>query len=292
MQSASIGIAMRSLLKVLSLFLIIIALFGQVRYYLGLGIANVGYVRLNRIIASDPATLINPTGKFIQAAGYFAAAEGISGSDSAGLQRGRMKTRVTVDSFLDIGEVFDTLHEPVVALHWYTLASEIDPGHSDPWYQMAVSTNWRLTADSRNPRLSLDLLNKALVADNFSSAEAQADAYFYTGALVCNYLGSKASECIPYYEMAVKLNSSHAFALMELGRNYYRFDSNLDRAIAVIKRALETEDSFELKWAYFHLGEAYREAGEREQAAAQYNMALAIDPQWVQALRSKQEIDP
>ena len=69
---------------------------------------------------------------------------------------------------------------------------------------------------------------------------------------------------------------------------YYARDKDVAMAEAEIRQALEL--SPQNKWAYVHLGGIYRQEGWIEEAAAMYQQALEIDPEFEAAQRELQAL--
>jgi tetratricopeptide (TPR) repeat protein len=248
---------------------------------------NLGYVALNESVAQSEGPLDTIAARFSQADGYFrAAAVGMPAGEAT---RGRELARLEAGNLLRYGHLYDGLKDYQRALYWYDLASQAGQ-LSDPLYYQGLIINWRLPAEERDAEHALTLLLQAAERRQFSRATIEADNAYRIGLLYCNYLGASPDECLSYYRQALERDPGHTFAAMELGRQLYKKEGELALAEAYLVTALETEDSFEKKWAYYHLGELYREAGLTLLAEEQYRSALVIDPTFAPALQGLEDL--
>lgn len=196
------------------------------------------------------------------------------------------------------------------ALWWYERAAEIEPGLSDPWYyiglayegmgewmdaleayELAVNTDAFITVGRSSPYYRMgEIYQQQLVKQQVESALAAYEAAIKLGDFDnkweisdCHYergrilqqMGMNPAKYMAEYQRAIKMNPEHASAHVHLGLAYYTQYKDVERAEAEIKLAIELTQN---KWAYYHLGEIYRQKGRKDEAKMMYKQALEIDP--------------
>jgi tetratricopeptide (TPR) repeat protein len=222
-----------------------------------------------------------------------------------------LRAGVTAEDFIEAGEEARKAKRYDEALTWYQKAARLEPGLGDPWYflglvyedqqrwlgaleaydravaddrldqvrdssphyRTGIIYQWRL--DPRRTEEALAAYDAALAADEFDSEVQAADCHYKRGE-VLRWQKADPDEYIAEFRQALELNPKHASAYILLGLAYYDRDKDATVAEAEILRALEM--SPQSKWAYYHLGEIYRQEGRADEAAAMYQQALEIDP--------------
>lgn len=157
---------------------------------------------------------------------------------------------------------------------------------SEPAYYAGLIYQSRL--DPRKPGRALELYNTALTLNQFSTPGMLADCHYRRGDIL-RIEGRKVDEYIAAFEAAVAANPQHAWAHARLGQAYYRRDGDAAAAEAELKRAIAlTADN---KWMYVILGDVYRLEGRTEEARAEYEQAVEIDPEFVEAHARLRSLD-
>jgi tetratricopeptide (TPR) repeat protein len=202
-----------------------------------------------------------------------------------------------------------------LAHDWYDKATLLEPAWSDPLYYKALAFKaqgqWedvllayeqaRQLSDfhtvpisdfyfnqglfyQQNPArpdisLAVEMYDQALLADDFSSSELKAEAFYKRGE-VYGWQGRDPRESITDFQQALSLNSRHHWARLRLGNAIYWTSKDVDAAVSEIEAAIKVwpRDSIYRKWPYLFLGEIYRDAGENASAVAAYEEALRHDP--------------
>jgi tetratricopeptide (TPR) repeat protein len=159
----------------------------------------------------------------------------------------------------------------------------IGVGRSSIHYRKGVIYQWRL--DPRQTETALAAYEAAIELDDFSNDRDAADCHYKRGEIL-RWTGAESDECIAAYRQALDLNPDHVAAHIYLGVAYYARYGDVALAEAEIRRALEL--GVQQQWAYYHLGEIYRQEGDTVRARAMYQQALEIDPAFAVA-RSRLE---
>ncbi|MGD8413142.1 MAG: tetratricopeptide repeat protein [Candidatus Latescibacterota bacterium] len=112
-----------------------------------------------------------------------------------------------------------------------------------------------------------------------AAAPEKADPYYYLGMM---YQGNERyDEAFAAFEKAVAVDPGATNALYQIGRTGVLSGENLDRAVAALKKYLETDPSPGQPTpanAHWRLGMCYELMGELEKARAEFETALALDP--------------
>jgi tetratricopeptide (TPR) repeat protein len=107
----------------------------------------------------------------------------------------------------------------------------------------------------------------------------KADPYYYLGMM---YQGNERyDEAFAAFEKAVAVDPGATNALYQIGRTGVLSGENLDRAVAALKQYLETEPPPGQPTpanAHWRLGMCYELMGDLEKARAEFEAALALDP--------------
>jgi tetratricopeptide (TPR) repeat protein len=167
-----------------------------------------------------------------------------------------------------------------------TAAVFTEVGRSSSYYHIGVLCEQRLGPPQVERALSA--FEAALAVDDFSSDEEAADCHYRRGAILWRE-GRDPQECIAEFQRAVELNHRHVQAHILLGVAYYAQYGDAVVAEAEIREALEL--SPREKWAYVRLGDIHRQEGRIGEAAAAYERALEIDPNFEAAQRRLQALN-
>ena len=228
------------------------------------------------------------------------------------------RARVTVEEMLARGEAERSAKRYDEAMAWYERTMRLEPDLGDTWYflgrnyeslkewtqaikaykEAMLRADFQHTGRSNPPyrlglvlRRHLDppqledalaLYDQALAIDDFATTADEADCHFQRGDVLRVQKGD-INEYMAEFERAIALDPKHAWAHARLGWAYYVRDHDTSRAESEVLRAVEL--SPRQKWFYIILGDLYRQEGHTAQAAAAYEEALAIDPDFEPARR-------
>lgn len=173
------------------------------------------------------------------------------------------------DRLLDIKA---TLHfengDTLNAIKAYEKAIDINP---NPEYIISLGSMY---AQTRNP-LALALADALLQTP---AANAQMQAIFIKG-LYYNYTGEK-SKAIYYFDNCLKLDYRYIMAYRE--KAICLFDlAKYNEAVDVLQKALIIQKTFDE--GYYWMGRCYEKLDKRTDAIENYQLALQIDPNYLEA---------
>jgi len=158
----------------------------------------------------------------------------------------------------------DTLN----AIKAYEKAIDINP---NPEYIISLGSMY---AQTRNP-LALALADALLQTP---AANAQMQAIFIKG-LYYNYTGEK-EKAIYYFDNCLKLDYRYIMAYRE--KAICLFDlAKYNEAVDVLQKALIIQKTFDE--GYYWLGRCYEKLDKRKEAIENYQLALQIDPNYLEA---------
>jgi tetratricopeptide (TPR) repeat protein len=230
---------------------------------------------------------------------------------------------LTAEDFVNAGEVARKAELYDQAMAWYERAMRLEPDLGDPWYHVGLlyesQGRWfqaldaydRAMASGRfrqvgrssphyrsgfiyqsrlEPRqrdVALAAYEAAIEADDFNTGEEAANAHHRRGELLW-WMGGNPDEYITEYQRAIELNPKHVSAHVLLGVAYYIRYGDVAMAEAEIHQALELSPSNQ--WAYLRLGNIYYQERRTGEAAAMYERALEIDPDFEAAQERLSEL--
>jgi tetratricopeptide (TPR) repeat protein len=231
---------------------------------------------------------------------------------------------VTAGSFVSAGEGARKAEKYEETLAWYQWALRLDMSRGDLWYYVGLihedQQQWQqsLTAYENavelghfrqvhrssphyrigniyqrqlNPRqedAALTAYETAIRIDRFSSRKEEADCHFKRGEILW-WQKTVSDEYIAEFQQAIALNPDHAGAHILLGITVFERNKDAGWAEAELLRGLELAP--QNKWAYYHLGEIYRQDGLRDEARAMYERAISLDPEFEVALEQLATLD-
>lgn len=201
------------------------------------------------------------------------------------------------------------------ALWWYYLAIDISPELGDPWYYLGLtfqSQKHRAEAlDAYDHALSasqflkintsdiyyrqaiiyqwfppyqdvnkaLDLYNKALSLNRFSSNGLKAQVLYHRG-IIYEWQHKPWSIIAEQYQQAVELRPSDYWAHLRLGNALYWEYKDVSLAETEFGKALNLWPDNDERFFFYQLsGNVYFDAGVAHQACQSYKHALEIQPQ-------------
>jgi tetratricopeptide (TPR) repeat protein len=91
------------------------------------------------------------------------------------------------------------------------------------------------------------------------------------------------------YQKSLDLQPDNYWALVDIGHLYLNDLKNLDKAEAYYRQALAADDKS--PYAYFYIGEVYRERGDKKTAEEWYRQALEHEPNWQAPLDRLKELE-
>ena len=173
------------------------------------------------------------------------------------------------DRFLDITATLyfengDTLH----AIQAFEKAIDINP---QPEYIISLGS---LYAQTKNP-MALAMADALLQAP---SAGAQKQALFIKG-LYFSYTGEKV-KALSFFDACLKLDYRDILAYREKAICLYDLNK-YSTAVDVLKQAVTVQNTFDE--GYYWLGRCYEKLGKQQDAIDNYQQALQIDPDYVEA---------
>jgi tetratricopeptide (TPR) repeat protein len=213
--------------------------------------------------------------------------------------------------FIRSGQLAHKAKQYEDALTWYRWADRALPGRADPWYYSGLvyedQGRWQDALDAyqhgldfggfryvRRSGLSyrsgliyqlwlepIDLdaalaaYETALKDNKFNNHLEKADCYYRRGQVLW-WQRSNLREAIDAFRQAIALDPGHVSAHILLGAAIYARQKDAGEAEAQLERALELAP--QNKWAFYHLGEIYRQEGRTSEASAMYGRALTLDP--------------
>jgi tetratricopeptide (TPR) repeat protein len=202
------------------------------------------------------------------------------------------------------------------ALTWYWWADRALPGRADPWYYAGLvyedQERWAKALDAYERGLDLSGfryvrrsslsyrsgliyqlrlepidLDAALAAyetalneDKFSSHLEKADCHYRRGEVLW-WQRKNLEEAISEFRQAIELSPKHVSAHVLVGAAIYAYQGDVVAAEAELEQAIALAPRN--KWAYYHLGEIYRQESLAAKAQAMYTRALELDPDFAVA---------
>ncbi|UCC65161.1 MAG: tetratricopeptide repeat protein [Anaerolineae bacterium] len=231
---------------------------------------------------------------------------------------------LTTEDFIHRGEEARKAKQYDEAMAWYERAMRLEPGLGDPWYYVGLlyenqqqwlpaldayeravamkrfvqvhrsSPHYRAgilyqgRLDPRQPEKALAAYEAALDAGDFSSRVEVTDCHYKRGWILYSQKADP-SEYMAEFRRTIELDPEHVWAHILLGVSIYNQDRDTTAAEAELLRALELAPQD--KWAHYSLGEVYRREGRTDEAAAMYQQALMIDPDFEPAQKKLQALN-
>ena len=131
-----------------------------------------------------------------------------------------------------------------------------------------------LYAQTKNPR-ALTLADALIAA---TGANAQPQAIFIKG-LYFSYTGDK-QKAIGYFNNCLQLDYRNMMAYREKAICYFDL-ATYDLALEVMKNAVKVQNTFDE--GYYWMGRCYEKLGKRKEAIENYELALQIDSNYLEA---------
>jgi len=218
---------------------------------------------------------------------------------------------LTAGDFIDRGEEARRAKHYDEAMAWYERAMRLEPDLGDPWYYVGLlyenQQQWLPALDAyeravamkrfvqvhrssphyragilyqgrlepRQLEKALAAYEAALDADDFSSRVEATDCHYKRGRILYGQMADP-SEYMAEFRRTIELDPGHVWAHILLGVSIYNQHGDITAAEAELLRALELDS--QNQWAHYYLGEVYRREGRMDEAAARYQQALTIDP--------------
>jgi tetratricopeptide (TPR) repeat protein len=149
---------------------------------------------------------------------------------------------------------------------------------SSPYYRLGTLFQWRLGEQRLDNALAA--YEAAIDANHFRSDWEAAECHYRRGEIL-RWQEAELDDYISEFRQAIALNPQHGPAHLALGVSIYKRDQDGAAAEVEILKALDLAPQH--RWAYYYLGEIYREEGHMDEAAAMYKQALEIDPAFKEA---------
>lgn len=193
------------------------------------------------------------------------------------------------DSWFATGLTYEEMSRWEKAMEAYVRAADarvfINVGRSSPYFRQGMICQWRV--EPRRVEAALLAYETAIEIDDFSDDLEAANCHYQRGEIL-RWTERNPDEYIVEYQRAIDLYPDLATAYVYLGVAYYTRDRGAARAEAEIQKALMLEPRNQ--WAYYHLGEIYRQEGRIDEAIVMYKQALDIAPDFEIALEQLQSL--
>jgi tetratricopeptide (TPR) repeat protein len=196
------------------------------------------------------------------------------------------------DPWYYVGQLYEDQQRWLLAMSAYERAIALGRfqivHRSSPHYRLGIIYQWQL--DPRQIEKALAAYDAALDADNFND-NSEASACHYGRGEILRWQKADPDEYVAEFQRAISLNPNHVWAHILLGLALYEQNKDVSAAEAALLKAIELAP--QSKWAYYHLGEIYRQEGIKDKAVAMYKQALGLDPgfeaaqKWVATLESE-----
>lgn len=216
-------------------------------------------------------------GKSLRAQGEFAAAV-------VEFQKAQQDTNYKKSSLANIGEIYDILNIPELAINYLEQALSMGAGNSNLHIKLANSYaklgqtnkaaeqyNFALSDAENNQDILTELENiwKEKITQNPNDAEAHANL----GAVYQKKNNFQAA--LTQYEKAEALNPSNVTTRLNIG-TLYQAKKEYETAIAAYDTIIEVNPNH--LQAYLYKAQCYKEMGNKEAALQNYKLALNLDP--------------
>lgn len=173
------------------------------------------------------------------------------------------------DRLLDIlGTLYFENGDTTNSIKAYEKAIAVNP---QPEYIISLGS---LYAQTKNP-LALALADALLQTP---AANAQVQAIFIKG-LYYNYTGEKV-KAISYFDNCLQLDYRNTMAYREKAICLYDLNK-FEAAVEVLQKALTVQKTFDE--GYYWTGKCYEKLGKQKEAIENYQLALQIDPEYIEA---------
>jgi tetratricopeptide (TPR) repeat protein len=162
------------------------------------------------------------------------------------------------------------------AMVWFQRAMRLEPDLADPWYYVGL-----LHEDQEQWHQALAAYEEALALGGFRNV-GRSSPNFRMGLIYQRRLDPPLPQAaLTAYQASLRVDDfstqkEAAWAHARLGQSYYLVEKAAAKAEAEILLALEMAPRD--KWLYFVMGDLYRAERQAAEAAAMYQQALEIDP--------------
>lgn len=188
------------------------------------------------------------------------------------------KSGLASEDLIARGEVSRRAKRYEEARAWYQRAIRLEPDLGDPWHYTG-----QLYEEQQRWLPALDAYEQAAASSYFRQG-GRSSSYYRMGAIYHRKLKPHQLErALWAYKIALatddfRSNRDAAWVHARLGQIYYARDEDAIAAEAAMLEALElvADD----KWLYIVLGNFYRQEDRIVEAAAMYQQALALDPEF------------
>ena len=134
---------------------------------------------------------------------------------------------------------------------------------------------YQLHIEPRQLDAALAAYKAAIEANKFGGAWERADCHYRRGEVLW-WQRTDIPESIAEFGLATQWNPQHVSAYILMGVVTYSYHKDKDEAEALLLKAIELAP--QNQWAFYHLGEIYRQESMETEAREMYKRALALDP--------------
>ena len=235
------------------------------------------------------------------------------------------KLGVTAEHLIQTGESMRKAGRYEEALAWYRWAELLLPGPGDPSYYAGLAHEdqerwdqaldayrrgldgggfrqvrrsslhyqsgliYQLHLEPRQLDAALAAYDAAFEANKFGGILERADCHYRRGEVLW-WQRMEIPESIAEFERAIERDPEHVSAYILMGAAIYAQHNDRHEAEAQILKAIEMAP--QNKWAFYHLGEIYRQEGMETEARAMYEHALALDAHFAIVQEQLAALDP
>lgn len=167
------------------------------------------------------------------------------------------------------GTIYKELGDTTKAISSMRTAVDQEPGYFNAVFDIGV-----LYAARLNP-MALEYYDNALRLKPNNEDVLYAKAKFFQDA-------GKINECIILYDQILTLNKNNEYVLYNLGAVYLEYKKDVNRAVDYFSKAIAVNPKY--TEAYYARGFCFQKLKDNNNAKADYNMCLQLQPNYEPAI--------